>query len=245
VHPLNRWLERFGFNVVRTRGVPREFVRKYERDIAVLRAQPADWAIERWLLYDAGDHPQNFTDHECTFAARWVAREQPARLLDIGSYRWFVLGLLASRPVTSLDVRERSPALPTETVITGDAKRLPLPDASFDMVTSLCTIEHFGLGRYGDEFDPGADFTAIAEMRRVLRPGGCLVLSTSVTRGTPTIVFNAHRIYSREQLDARCEGMRIEDEAYYSMHRGSACTAAEVGAEPPQFDIFMGCWRKL
>jgi SAM-dependent methyltransferase len=51
-------------------------------------------------------------------------------------------------------------------LIRGDALRLPIPDASVDGVLSICAIEHF---------DDAAE--ALAEMARVLKPGGVLSLS--------------------------------------------------------------------
>ncbi|MBN8929402.1 MAG: hypothetical protein BGO51_07900 [Rhodospirillales bacterium 69-11] len=51
--------------------------------------------------------------------------------------------------------------------VQGDARALPLPDACVDVVVSFETIEHF---------DRQAAF--VAEIRRVLRPGGLVVIST-------------------------------------------------------------------
>ena len=51
--------------------------------------------------------------------------------------------------------------------IQGDARMLPLREASVDVVTSFETIEHF---------DRQEDF--VAEVRRVLRPDGCFIVST-------------------------------------------------------------------
>ncbi|MBV9172848.1 MAG: class I SAM-dependent methyltransferase [Chloroflexi bacterium] len=52
-------------------------------------------------------------------------------------------------------------------LVRADAARLPLPDGSIDLVTSFETLEHV----------PNAEFL-VAELRRVLRAGGRLVLST-------------------------------------------------------------------
>ena len=49
----------------------------------------------------------------------------------------------------------------------GDARKLPLPDASVDIVVSFETIEHF----YDHDL-------FLAEVRRVLRPGGRFVVSS-------------------------------------------------------------------
>ncbi len=50
---------------------------------------------------------------------------------------------------------------------TDDATALPFPDNSFDVVTCIEVIEHLFLPR-----------EAVAEMRRVLRPGGRLIVTT-------------------------------------------------------------------
>jgi SAM-dependent methyltransferase len=51
--------------------------------------------------------------------------------------------------------------------VVGDARSLPIPDATFDVVTSFETIEHFAEQR-----------RFLSEIRRVLRPGGLLIVST-------------------------------------------------------------------
>ena len=60
------------------------------------------------------------------------------------------------------------------------------------------TVEHIGLGRYGEPIDPDGDLKAIKELVRVLAPGGNLIFVTPI--GRPRIQFNAHRIYSYEQI---------------------------------------------
>lgn len=57
--------------------------------------------------------------------------------------------------------------VPELSLVAGDAWRLPLPDGGFDGLWSLGVIEHFWDGYDG----------LIAEMARVLRPGGYLFLS--------------------------------------------------------------------
>lgn len=53
------------------------------------------------------------------------------------------------------------------TWVEGDAEQLPFPDASFDVVTS----------QFGHMFAPRHDLV-VAEMRRVLKPGGRVVFAT-------------------------------------------------------------------
>jgi SAM-dependent methyltransferase len=59
-------------------------------------------------------------------------------------------------------------------------------------------VEHIGLGRYGDPLDPEGDLKAMAELQRVLAPGGSLYFVVPV--GEPRVQFNAHRIYAYRQV---------------------------------------------
>jgi SAM-dependent methyltransferase len=218
----------------------------YQRDFAAVQAAMGARGMQvfRYPLFEGGDHPEGYIDYECRFAA-WHLRRVPVRtLLDIGSYRHFVLGLSAAFEVTALDVRPRQSGLGTETVVLGDASRIPAPDAAFDAVVSLSSLEHFGLGRYGDALDLDADAAAAAEMRRVLRPGGVLVLTTSLTAGPPALAFNAHRIYGLEQVRALFAGMERVDERFFAHRAGAAVALEQITRVPGEWDVYCACLRK-
>ena len=76
---------------------------------------------------------------------------------------------------------------------------LPFADNSLESVSCMHTVEHIGLGRYGDPLDPDGDLKAIEELKRVTAPGGNLLFVTPVT-GNPRIMFNADRVYSYDQI---------------------------------------------
>jgi SAM-dependent methyltransferase len=115
-------------------------------------------------------------------------------------------------PTTSVDIRPVRSDLPGLTNLKGDLMALPLPDASQDCVMSLCVIEHVGLGRYGDPLDPSGAHKAAAEMARVLKKGGDLLISTLV--GPPCLAFNAHRIFSVEEFLGMFPGMQVREEVF-------------------------------
>lgn len=62
-----------------------------------------------------------------------------------------------------------------------DVRRLPFPDASFDLIVSNDVLQH--LGRDGAE-------EALRESERVLRPGGLLLVRTAARRG---MLWRRHR----------------------------------------------------
>jgi SAM-dependent methyltransferase len=217
---------------------------QFERNWEALKKDPRGFEVFAEPLFEAGDHPQNFIDYQCGFAAAHISGRRPRKILDVGSYRHFILGLLAHFPVTTLDVRARKPMAGNETALTGDAKRLPLPDGSFDLVISLCALEHFGLGRYGDDFDLDADRKSFLEMVRVLRPGGVLIFTTTITRAAPSIAFNAHRIYGHGMLREWCAGLARVEERFYSHEKRGFCAPQEVTDRARWWDVYCGCWEK-
>jgi SAM-dependent methyltransferase len=217
---------------------------EYEKNLAQLQKEPGDFYIFEEPLREGGGHPVDFIDFQCAFAAAHLQRLQPVNILDVGSYRHFILGLLAHFPVTTIDVRSRRPLCAHETVLTGDAKNIHLPDQSFDAVLSLCALEHFGLGRYGDEFDLRADQKAFTEMIRVLKPGGRFIFTTTIHRAQPAIAFNAHRIYTYEMIRGFCGGLFCHEEKFYSHRQKGFCALDEVTTDLRWWDVYCGCWEK-
>lgn len=63
----------------------------------------------------------------------------------------------------------------------------------FDAVVTFSSVEHSGLGRYGDALNPWGDVLEIARAHCVCKDKGSLVLA--VIYGEDKIEFNAHRIY--------------------------------------------------
>ena len=66
---------------------------------------------------------------------------------------------------------------------------------SFDGVLSHSSVEHSGLGRYGDALNPWGDILAVAWAWCVTKPDGFLYIG--VPTGQDLIVSNWHRIYGR------------------------------------------------
>ncbi|HKO97118.1 MAG TPA: class I SAM-dependent methyltransferase [Pyrinomonadaceae bacterium] len=239
---LNKLLAPLGLTVNRRPEPDREFEARYKEQLAVVRSEAENTFVCEYPINDTGAHPRSYQDYECEFAAKHISDRVPREILDIGSYRHFILGMLSHYPVTTVDVRSREPISQNETVLTCDAKALPLPDDSFDAVVALCALEHFGLGRYGDELDLEADYKALNEIKRVLRPNGLFIVSTTVTDFRPSIAFNAHRIYMRSQIRKMLSPLIMVDERVFSMVEG--CESESITKVPGAWDVYCGCWRK-
>ena len=127
-----------------------------------------------------------------------LAKLRPTLHVDIGSYLYFATLISAFIPIRFYDYRPAQVVL--SALETGFANLLALPFADGSVVSLSCmhVVEHLGLGRYGDPLDPDGDLKAMRELARVLAPGGSLLFVVPV--GQPRLMFNAHRIYSYEQV---------------------------------------------
>ncbi len=68
----------------------------------------------------------------------------------------------------------------------------------FDLLLSISSTEHDGLGRYGDPIDPDGDIKSMQAFKKMLNPGGKLLLAVPI--GADRIDWNAHRIYGNKRL---------------------------------------------
>jgi hypothetical protein len=81
-----------------------------------------------------------------------------------------------------------------------------------DTAYSFSSIEHSGLGRYGDALSPYGDVETVQQVHCMLKPGGYFFLALpSSTDGSSYIEFNAHRVYGIKRLGLLFKGWRLID----------------------------------
>ena len=144
------------------------------------------------------------------WAARIVAELKPSKHIDISSILHFSTLVSAFVPVEFYDYRPAKIFLPNLKTEAGDLLNIPFETNSVESLSCMHTIEHVGLGRYGDVIDPDSDLKAASELERVVKTGGTLIFVSPIT-GKPRIEFNAHRIYSYDQIEAMFPGMTIKE----------------------------------
>lgn len=130
------------------------------------------------------------------WAAKLINLSGVKRHFDIGSrLDGFIAHLLSNEiDVTMIDVREFPVQIEGLHTIVDDATYLSqIQDDSISSMSALCSLEHFGLGRYGDPVDPEACFKCFDSIQNKLAPNGKLYISLPI--GRERVEFNAHRIF--------------------------------------------------
>jgi hypothetical protein len=138
--------------------------------------------------------------------------------VDLGSTALLVGILARSTEVISVDVRPLSVALDGLVTCAGTGVALPFRDRSIGSLSSLCVLEHIGLGRYGDQIDPQGTEKAAAELQRVLAPGGDLYLSVPIEKES-RVYFNAHRALSIATVTRMMSKLDLEEAVLIRGHR--------------------------
>jgi len=158
------------------------------------------WSERYPQLYDKTantDFDRHYIYHPA-WAARIIREINPIEHVDISSTLNFCAMLSAFVPVKFYDYRPAKINLSGLQSEAGNLLSLPFTDNSINSLSCMHTVEHIGLGRYGDSIDSDGDLKAISELKRVLAFGGNLLFVVPV--GKPRIQFNAHRIYSYDMI---------------------------------------------
>jgi len=176
----------------------------------------------QWFTIFLGSIDEGVVAREVEFitrqigAAKWVLDlccgpgRHAAPLVERG-YR--VLGL----DLDDVAVRDAQRRAPSASLIRGDMRRLPLESASVDAV--ICMWQSFG------HFDSATNAATLAEMARVLRPNGRLVLDVY------------HRDFQAARIGERTierDGVRVHEQRSMSKGRLRATLTYEDGSD----DVF-------
>ena len=144
------------------------------------------------------------------WAARHVFEVRPNMHYDIGSrVDGFITHLLSyKQDVTLIDIRPLDVEIKGLDFIRADATNLEgIEDNSIESLSSLCALEHFGLGRYGDPIDPEACFKCFDAIQRKVKLGGYVYISVPI--GKEHLEFNAHRIFKAGTISDAFDKMNL------------------------------------
>jgi len=137
--------------------------------------------------------------YQDTWFAEKIFKLKPKFHVDIGSHIKTIGILSKFVPIIMVDIRPAKVKLENLTFLKASITNLPFKSSSLESISSLCVVEHIGLGRYGDPIDPFGTEKAISELKRVIKVGGVIIISVPVDKENK-IYFNAHRAFTREYI---------------------------------------------
>ena len=151
--------------------------------------------------------------YQDAWAFEKIVQVRPTKHVDVGSHHKFVSLLSKVVDTTMVDLRPLPVPLESLKFEEGSILELPFADASQPSVSSLCVVEHIGLGRYGDPLDPEGTVKAIEELKRIVQPGGHLYISVPID-DVNRIYFNAHRAFCETYLEKLFTPFEIVERRY-------------------------------
>ncbi|MCS7073092.1 MAG: class I SAM-dependent methyltransferase [Bacteroidia bacterium] len=147
------------------------------------------------------------------WAAQKIFELKPKELYDIGSSIKTMSIIAQAIPVIFVDIRKIDVQLNGLTFLEASITQLPFPDNCIECISSLCVVEHIGLGRYGDPLDNWGSEKAVAELKRVVAPNGHVLFSVPVDKQNQ-VHYNANRAFSRDYVLQLFDGFKLIEERY-------------------------------
>ena len=183
--------------------------------------------------------------HDYKYALAEIERIRPDRLIDIGCGPGAFLSLVQERfpdiQLNALDLSEemvqetRMRLAETSIATVGDAERMPLEDEQYQVVTCNMSIHHYP-----------HPLSALNEMRRILKPGGYLLLNdmdcVRPIRALANIIFpllpgGDVKMYDQKEILQMAESAGFRNVQYKKISPFSfQCVARKTG----EADIFRG-----
>ena len=152
--------------------------------------------------HDSSGSARGHYFHQDLLVANLIYNARPKRHIDVGSrIDGFVAHVAAFREIEVLDIRP----LPHCNHSNIKFHQIDFSSEAIsnygnaDSVSCLHTLEHFGLGRYGDPINPQGHLQGFSNLIKLLSPGGTLYLSFPVAHRGRT-EFNAHRVFGPNEL---------------------------------------------
>ena len=130
-------------------------------------------------------------------------------LADVGSrVDGYVSNVASFREITVIDIRKLPNNISNVKYLEQDITKNIESSKSFDMVTCLHALEHFGLGRYGDPIIDNAVELGIKGLTSLLKKDGKLIISTPT--GKERIEFNANWVFDAKKLCNIFDSLALE-----------------------------------
>jgi ubiquinone/menaquinone biosynthesis C-methylase UbiE len=194
--------------------IPR-FIRDYIKFRKLHKVEIELWPYLNDRKSSAGSFMHEYFIQD-VFAAQLVHRLNPGKIVDVGSrIDGYIAHLITSREVELIDIRPMNSQIANLKFLQMNFSDCNSVKENYtDFVSCLHSIEHFGLGRYGDPITKDAVPSALKSFAKIVKPGGHFLLTT--TFGRERVKFNAQWVFDFEKMKIQLEALNfVIEELYY------------------------------
>jgi len=114
--------------------------------------------------------------------------------------------------VYGVDVSNYKLTHPNFTFVKEDIRSTSSPNNFFDMVIAISTIEHTGLGYYGDKLDRHGDKKAIKEIFRILKNNGKFIITLPFGKKS---INSWYRAYDKKLINELLPHFRVRKMKFF------------------------------
>jgi hypothetical protein len=202
-----RILHLFGFDALALRNTILYFPKYLRQYIGFLKQRGKDPNFKMGALNPVlGQHKEasglmsGHYFHQDLLVARRIYHNKPIKHVDIGSRTdGFVAHVATFRELEIIDIRPQTSHVKNIIYLQADL----MEDMTYlknycDSVSALHSLEHFGLGRYGDPINYNGFVKGFQNIAVILKQGGKFFFSVPI--GPQRVEFNAHRVFSIKYL---------------------------------------------
>lgn len=212
---IYRFMVEFGIDFRNTLTALKEIFRYYSNLRKIKKQTDGKWKIKSLFpcLHDRHDESGTASGsyfHQDLLVAGEIFKKKPFKHVDVGSrVDGFVAHVAAFRKIEVFDIRslnsEHENILFIEMDIMNPQKKY---ENYTDSLSCLSVLEHFGLGRYGDNIDIYGYKKGFENLVKMLKKGGAFYFSVPI--GEQRIEFDAHRVFSINEILALTEENGLE-----------------------------------
>ena len=167
------------------------------------------------ILYDYRDQAGSVKGHyfhQDIRVSSMIYQNSPPNHLDVGGrIDGFISNISIFMKVDVLDIRQLNINKKNINFIQGDIMSTNFNlNQKFKSISCLHTIEHFGLGRYGDNINPYGHIIGFKNLYGMLDDNASLYISFPVSNISRT-EFNAHRVFTIKDIFKWIENLNINN----------------------------------
>ena len=133
--------------------------------------------------------------------ASYIFKNKPKKHVDVGSrIDGFVAHVASFRNIEVFDIRNNDFQFKNITFKKKDISKVNKNLINYcDSLSCLHTLEHFGLGRYGDKIDPEGHIKGFKNLIKILKKNGTLYVSVPISDQN-AVYFNSERLFKPKEI---------------------------------------------